>query len=47
LLDAEGHVIGINTMVAASTSQTAANGISFAIASDTVKSLLPRLRAGG
>lgn len=46
LLDAEGHVIGINTMVAASTPQAAANGISFAIASDTVKALLPGLRGG-
>lgn len=47
LLDAGGRVIGINTMVAMSTSQTAANGIGFAISSDTVKSLLPALRAGG
>lgn len=45
LLDAEGHMIGINTMVATSTSSTAANGIGFAIASDTVKSVLPGLRA--
>ncbi len=47
LLDTGGHVIGINTMVAASTSQTSVNGISFAIGADTVKSLLPSLRAGG
>lgn len=47
LLDARGHVIGINTMVAASTPDAAANGISFAIASNTVKSLLPGLRGGG
>jgi S1-C subfamily serine protease len=47
LLDAGGHVIGINTVVARSTSRTAANGISFAIAADTVKALLPSLRAGG
>lgn len=47
LLNTEGHVIGINTMVATSTSQTAANGIGFAIAADTVKALLPALRAGG
>lgn len=46
LLDTEGHVIGINTMVAKSTSSTAVNGIGFAIASNTVKSLLPSLRAG-
>lgn len=44
LLDAEGHVIGINTMVATSTSSTAANGIGFAITSNTVKSVLPGLR---
>ncbi|WP_186467060.1 S1C family serine protease [Arthrobacter sp. UKPF54-2] len=47
LLNTEGQVIGINTMVATSTSQTAANGIGFAIAADTVKALLPALRAGG
>jgi putative serine protease PepD len=47
LLDVQGHVIGINTMVAASTSQTSVNGISFAVAADTVRSLLPSLRAGG
>jgi len=47
LLNIEGRVIGINTMVATSTSQTAANGIGFAIAADTVKALLPALRAGG
>jgi S1-C subfamily serine protease len=47
LLDSGGHVIGINTMVAAPTSQTTVNGISFAIAANTVKTLLPGLRAGG
>lgn len=47
LLDTEGRVIGINTMVATSTSETAVNGIGFAIAADTVKALLPALRAGG
>mgnify|MGYP000091050200 CR=1 FL=1 len=47
LLDSGGHVIGINTMVATSTARTAANGIGFAIAADTVKALLPALRAGG
>lgn len=47
LLDAGGRVVGINTMVATSTSRTAANGISFAIAADTVRALLPGLRAGG
>ena len=47
LIDSGGHVIGINTMVAAPSSQTVVNGISFAIAADTVKALLPALRAGG
>ncbi len=47
LLDTEGHVIGINTMVATSTSKIAANGIGFAIAADTVKAVLQRFRAGG
>lgn len=47
LIDSGGHVIGINTMVATSTTQVSVNGISFAIAADTVKSLLPALRAGG
>ena len=47
LLDSGGHVIGINTMVATSPARTAANGIGFAIAADTVKALLPALRAGG
>jgi putative serine protease PepD len=47
LIDSGGHVIGINTMVAAPTSQTTVNGISFAIPADTVKALLPGLRAGG
>lgn len=47
LIDSGGHVIGINTMVAAPTSQTTVDGISFAIAADTVKALLPGLREGG
>ena len=47
LIDSGGHVIGINTMVAAPNSQTVVNGISFAIAADTVKALLPGLRGGG
>ncbi|MET3952139.1 trypsin-like peptidase domain-containing protein [Arthrobacter sp. UYEF36] len=47
LIDSGGHVIGVNTMVATPTSQTTVNGISFAIAADTVKALLPSLRAGG
>ncbi|HSO91171.1 MAG TPA: trypsin-like peptidase domain-containing protein [Arthrobacter sp.] len=47
LIDSGGHVIGINTMIAKPTAQSTVNGISFAIAADTVKALLPGLRAGG
>lgn len=47
LVNEAGQVIGINTMVATSSRQTAANGIGFAIASNTVSSLLPALRSGG
>ena len=47
LIDSGGHVIGINTMVAAPTSQTTVNGISFAIPADAVTALLPGLRTGG
>lgn len=47
LIDAAGHVVGINTITATSTGSTAANGISFAIASQTISSLLPALRQGG
>jgi len=47
LIDAAGHVVGINTITATSTGSTAANGISFAIASETISSLLPALRQGG
>jgi S1-C subfamily serine protease len=47
LVNASGQVIGINTMVAASSRQTSANGIGFAIAANTVTSLLPTLWAGG
>jgi S1-C subfamily serine protease len=47
LVNASGQVIGINTMVAASSRQNSANGIGFAIAANTITSLLPTLRTGG
>ncbi len=47
LVNASGQVIGINTMVATSSRQSSANGIGFAIAANTVTSLLPALRASG
>lgn len=47
LVNASGQVIGINTMVAASNRQNFANGIGFAIAANTITSLLPTLRTGG
>jgi S1-C subfamily serine protease len=47
LVNALGQVIGINTMVATSSRQNSANGIGFAIAANTITSLLPALRAGG
>jgi S1-C subfamily serine protease len=47
LVNALGQVVGINTMVATSNRQNSANGIGFAIAANTITSLLPNLRAGG
>ena len=44
LVDAEAHVVGINTVVAASSGSTTAQNIGFAIPSATVQALLPRLR---
>lgn len=44
LVDAEAHVVGINTAVAASSGSTTAQNIGFAIPSATVQALLPRLR---
>lgn len=46
LLNGAAQVIGINTMVAASGSDSTAQNIGFAIPSDTVETLLPSLRAG-
>ncbi len=44
LVNAEGEVIGINTAVIASTGRTIAQNIGFAIAIDSVKPMLDRLR---
>jgi S1-C subfamily serine protease len=44
LVDAEAHVVGINTVVAASSGSTTAQNIGFAIPSATVQALLPQLR---
>ncbi|WP_090480268.1 S1C family serine protease [Nakamurella panacisegetis] len=46
LVDSAGHGVGMNTMVATSSRDTSANGIGFAIAANTITSLLPKLRTG-
>jgi len=46
LVNAEGEVIGINTAVIQSTGRSAAQNIGFAIAIDSVKPMLDRLRKG-
>jgi S1-C subfamily serine protease len=45
LVNASGQVVGINTIVATSNRQNAANGIGFAIAANTITSVLPSLGA--
>lgn len=47
LLDANGHVIGMNTAVAGSSIGSNAQNIGFAITSDKIRSLLPELEKGG
>lgn len=45
LLDRRGHVVGVNSQIA--TAGTSGNiGIGFAVPADSVRSVLPRLRAG-
>jgi S1-C subfamily serine protease len=44
LVDADAHVVGINTVVATSSGSTTAQNIGFAIPSATVQALLPQLR---
>ena len=44
LVDASGRVVGINTAVATSNGTTTAQNIGFAIPSDTVQGVLPKLR---
>ena len=46
LVDTAGRVVGINTAVATGTSTEPAQGIGFAIPSDTVAKALPQLKAG-
>ncbi|HEY5110178.1 MAG TPA: trypsin-like peptidase domain-containing protein [Acidimicrobiales bacterium] len=46
LVTASGQVVGINTAVAASSGSTTAQNIGFAVPSNTVRALLPQLRAG-
>ena len=47
LVNAQGDVVGINSAVATSSGSVAASNIGFSISIDTVRSLLPTLRAGG
>jgi S1-C subfamily serine protease len=47
LVDAAGKVVGINTMIATSSTDNTAENIGFAISAHTVQSLLPDLRSGG
>ncbi len=47
LVNSSAQVIGINTVVATSSSSSTAQNIGFAIPSQTVKRLLPLLRSGG
>jgi putative serine protease PepD len=46
LVDAQGEVVGINSAVATSSSSVAASNIGFSISIDTVRTELPKLRAG-
>ncbi len=46
LVNAAAQVVGINTIVAASSSDVTAQNIGFAISSNTLKALLPQLRGG-
>ena len=47
LVNAAGEVIGMNTAVIQSTGQALAQNVGFAIAIDTIKPMLERLRTGG
>jgi putative serine protease PepD len=47
LLDAAGRVIGINSQIATAAAGGGNVGIGFAVPSNTVRSVVPRLRAGG
>ncbi len=47
LVNAAGHVVGINTAVARSDDEVAASNVGFAISSGEVMNVLEQLRAGG
>ncbi len=47
LLDAAGRVIGINSQIATAAAGGGNVGIGFAVPSNTVRSVVPRLRSGG
>jgi S1-C subfamily serine protease len=47
LLDAAGRVIGINSQIATAAAGGGNVGIGFAVPSNTVRQVVPRLRAGG
>ena len=47
LLDAAGRVIGINSQIATSAAGGGNVGIGFAVPSNTVRQIVPRLRSGG
>jgi putative serine protease PepD len=47
LLDARGRVIGVNSQIATAGAGGGNVGIGFAVPSDTVREVVPRLKAGG
>ncbi|MEA2268465.1 MAG: hypothetical protein QOC64_1075, partial [Solirubrobacteraceae bacterium] len=47
LLDAKGRVIGVNSQIATSGGGSGNVGIGFAVPSDTVREVVPKLKAGG
>ena len=46
LLDARGRVIGVNSQIATASAGGGNVGVGFAIPSDTVREVVPRLKAG-
>lgn len=47
LLDSRGRVIGVNSQIATTGNGGGSVGIGFAVPSDTVRQIIPRLKAGG